>query len=923
MAQVSETIRVVVTGANPSTKTFNVLVDTVTGAGVSNPLSISEVGVNAGSDVVQAFMDSHSLSSNVADVNWQATNGLIALGPVTATSYGNAGQVPGWAGFGGGLNGTITPNSLVINQVIQNYPINGFNSQPTNIGPGGGYKLIPARFVNQTTSGTFANVIFIPGSGNVGDSHGQPFICDMTGYFIVKTPGIYTFYMVFANVSQCAIWVGGGAISVYNGGNNTGANPFPATGPNTTFWNAQSPSTNHLMCANNVNPGLYGGTRTCYINFPTAGKYPYETIYNQRNPISFSGDNNGYFQFTYLQGQGAQVNNEGANGSGPTFLPVSIATAPAVGPTPTGSLRLTPTGGSAGLLTQGQTDTLSLNIVNVPYVSIPYIPLWEGTAGALFLYDNASVFNFGGATYPPVGGVVPDYTSALAAGAINISGDNSAWQGVLSLTANGTAPSGSLSLSYNGGATVSHTDITNLTITADDIAWFDATGTKYDLFTASAGGGGLQYPIQIAYMVKPVQAGVTVSPTSIAADGGNHTLTVTLPKPISPEQQGLFGTGNTITASASASNGVTIVTQPAAILDSGGWLLGWSVVVHVPISSTNSSFQLSMSVTGTLTYLSGTTFVTNGAVTYLSGAVGSTITTTGSGYLPPSNYSFAVTGAISGTAPNYSINGTITMTAVISATDNGAMTPVTFYRVLNGVRTNIGNGTVGSPVPVSGGYHTTATLSVATQSGWGTPLKLGYQATDALTTLGFTYLDTNTYNNTTPSGGGGGGGGGGGCPTVDMWVADNTQVIDCVVGTPLDALCGEPLEYTEGLPTTESAGIQWLAYSIENCYRLVAANGAEVIVSESTPVPTLETIEALAELGDKLGYKPAILASEVHAGLHAITNVGNGPEWSQLVSTECVGLRHVARLYCGGRNFAAGVVPGKYIYTHNAPNIVK
>lgn len=589
-------------------------------------------------------------------------------------------------------------------------------------------------------------------------------------------------------------------------------------------------------------------------------------------------------------------------------------------PSPTSVLRITPNTGPLTLNTS-TTLTVSVNGFGFPN-TIPYVPVWEGAAGSLFLYDNGTVFNFGGVTYPPVGGAVPDYASALAAGAIHITGDNSAWQGLLSLSSNGVSPSGSLSLAYNGGATVAHTDITNLTITADDVAWFNSANKSYDLFVASPSGGGLLFPIQIAYMVKPVQSAVTVSPASMAADGSNHTVIVNLPKPISPEQQGLFSTNNTITATASASNGVTIVTQAAAILDAAGWLTGWSVIVHVPASSTNSSFQLSMSVIGTLTYLSGTTFVVNGPVTYLSGAVGSPITTTGGAYGPPSNFSFAVTGAISGTAPNYTINGTITLTAVIFAADNGAMSPVTFYRVLSGVRTNLGNGVVGSPAPVSGGYHTTATLSVATQFAWGTPLQLGYQATDALSTLGFTYLDTNTYNNATPSSGGGGGGGGGGCPTVDMWVADSTQVMDCGVGTPLDVLRGAPLDYVKGLPTTESAGIQWLAYSTENCYRLVAENGAEVIVSESTPVPTLESIEALAELGDKLGYKPAIFANEVHAGLHAVTNIGNGPEWSQLVLTECVGLRHVARLYCGGRNFAAGVKPGKYIYTHNL-NIVK
>ena len=647
-----------------------------------------------------------------------------------------------------------------------------------------------------------------------------------------------------------------------------------------------------------------------YVNGPFHGGAQKVTVMGSDKPYHDTQDTHSWFSFV-CGGPPLGLWANYGTAAGYNQATVSPILAPPVLPAGTAQLRLSPTGGDPNWLAQGSvSNSLTMTTQNVVYTTIPYVPVWEGTVGSLFLYDSGTVFNFGGVTYPPVGGAVPDYTSALAVGAINLSGDNSAWQGLLSLTTNGSAPSGSLSLSYNGGGVVAHTDVTNLTITADDIAWFNATGTKYDLFTTSTSSGGLQYPIQIVYMVKPNQAAVTVSPTSMPADGGNHTLTVTLPKPISPEQQGLFGTGNTITASASCSGGVTN-TAPTAILDSGGWLLGWSVVVTVPASSTNSSFQLSMSVTGTLTYLSGTVFVVNGPVTYLTGPVGSSITTTGSGYTAPSNYSFAVTGAISGTAPNYTINGTITMTAVIFSTDNGAMNPVTFYGVLSGVRTNIGNGTVGSPVPVVGGYHTTATLSAATQSSWGTPLQLGYQATDALSTLGFTYLDTNTYNNATPNPGGGGGGGG--CPAIEMWVSESQQVSDVFVGMALDTLAGETIDYLNTQITTEWRPVQWLDYSTENCYRLTAANGAEVVVSESTPVPTREAIEWLNG-GIDIN---CIFANQVFVGLRVITDVGNGPEWSQLVSTECVGMRRVARLYCGGRNFAAGARPGKYIYTHN------
>src|SRR5271167_4352059 len=145
MAIVTETIRVVVAGANPQTKTFTVPVDTTTGAGV-NPLSIPLTGVNAGTDTITAFMDSHSLTSNASTLVWQPTNSPIAVGPVTYDVWNNNGQVKGWTGSflsGAGSFGRTFPflnnapgaNSLILNQVYPNYPISGFNNQPTNAGP--------------------------------------------------------------------------------------------------------------------------------------------------------------------------------------------------------------------------------------------------------------------------------------------------------------------------------------------------------------------------------------------------------------------------------------------------------------------------------------------------------------------------------------------------------------------------------------------------------------------------------------------------------------------------------------------------------------------------------------------------------------------------------------------------------------------
>src|SRR5208282_6704274 len=143
MAQVSETIRVVVSGVNPQTKNYSILVNTTNGAGVSNPLAISYAGTNAGTDSITAYMDSHSLTSNVAEIAWQAVNQQIAISPVTMNVYANSSQTPGYVGFGGAFQGTITSNSLVINQVIQNYPLSPFCARNNASSCGGGYKQIP------------------------------------------------------------------------------------------------------------------------------------------------------------------------------------------------------------------------------------------------------------------------------------------------------------------------------------------------------------------------------------------------------------------------------------------------------------------------------------------------------------------------------------------------------------------------------------------------------------------------------------------------------------------------------------------------------------------------------------------------------------------------------------------------------------
>jgi hypothetical protein len=145
-----------------------------------------------------------------------------------------------------------------------------------------------------------------------------------------------------------------------------------------------------------------------------------------------------------------------------------------------------------------------------------------------------------------------------------------------------------------------------------------------------------------------------------------------------------------------------------------------------------------------------------------------------------------------------------------------------------------------------------------------------------------------------------------GCPAADMWVDQTHQVSDVWVGMPLDCLKGHELDFVKELDHEEHE-VHYFEQNEAVCFRFVTENGAAVVVSATTPVPTRESIEA-GELHR---------AFMVRSGSHVVTDVGNGPEWSMIVETECVGMRPIVHVDVGGRTFASGEVPGKYIYTHN------
>ncbi len=150
--------------------------------------------------------------------------------------------------------------------------------------------------------------------------------------------------------------------------------------------------------------------------------------------------------------------------------------------------------------------------------------------------------------------------------------------------------------------------------------------------------------------------------------------------------------------------------------------------------------------------------------------------------------------------------------------------------------------------------------------------------------------------------------GGGGCPGVNVYVGPDLQAGRAAVGDPLTCLDSaasmNPLQ-----AKIYNCRIQRREEGLQPSLYLKTANGAEIILSLSTPIPVKE----------KLGEIPSLVGDLARggAGLHLLTDVGHGLEWSPIVEIRDMGLQPVVRISVGGKNFKAGLVPRKYIYSHN------
>lgn len=485
-------------------------------------------------------------------------------------------------------------------------------------------------------------------------------------------------------------------------------------------------------------------------------------------PYHNTEDTHNWFQFI-CGGSPAGLYAEYGSATYQTATIDSVHVSPAPASVGSGALQLSPAGGIAGWTYPPSGDTqnwrlknssysLTLNIgvvTPVVYPTYPYLPIYEGQVGKLYLYNNPSSNVF---TFQTYNGQPVDKTVA-ASPVFQLSGNNGSWQGRLAISYDGS----NFLLNYNGATFDSHVNKTTLTIQDADIAWFNSVTKSFDMFVPTAGGGGEIFQIEVDYMVQPAFA--SASPLSVSADGASHVFTISLTKPLSPQQQGVNGTGNVVNTPTFTFTGGTVGTA-VAILDGQGWLTGWTVPITVPLSSSNSSSTLGTSsgVTGTLTRLVNDAFVT-GPVTYIAAGAIATVSLVGLGYTAPTISAFSVSPK-SGSAPSYSIvNGaTETLTATVSSAFNNATT-CAFWRQQHGTstRVNMGNGTLSSSYTSGGLYYKVFTFTQLDTT-WYVSNDLGAQATDTVSSLQSNlYFDSSTY---AMAGGSGGGGGGGGCFTV-------------------------------------------------------------------------------------------------------------------------------------------------------------
>ncbi len=560
-----ENVRYTVTGANPTTGVVQVnFADNGTGTG-----SITIAGNHPGADLVQAFIDELSLSSNQAQADWWSTNGPISVvqGMTTRVGAGdNTGEFP--------VNASLTGPVQHFNGLMFNsYPQSIFPSDPhqggnaPNAVPG-----IPAPCLNNgvDTNGQYTGDTVVQGvTGS--------FNMSCSGSFVIAQAGQITFQVYVNSVFLMAVQ---GASYVSGPQYFNGVTQLPATGLAPQVGSNNEPW-----------PGGEYAVRTFTLNFPAPGVYAFEAC------------------ATLGQFQERQFCVLANNAVIPT---IPQPTFPAAPPPGTGNLILTPNAAVPDVV--GTTRTFTIVGANLTFQQQQYMPFLEGTAGSFLIANDPSnpVFTF--PTLPNGGTVDPNVALASI---FSLSGDNTSWQNRIAITWNGTC----YQLNYNGAAIDPNVAETMLTLQNSDLAWYNPANNAIDIYGVTNQGGGSVAQLPIYWLVNPTVA--SVAPTGLTGDGGTYTIAFTFVKPLPPIQ-------NSAQATFTAGAGFTILSSMPN-LNSSGWITGYTVTVTTSVLSGNQTSSISFTLTDNQSYMQGTT-LTTAALTYPNiNGHSTTLTLTGTG----------------------------------------------------------------------------------------------------------------------------------------------------------------------------------------------------------------------------------------------------------------------------------------------------
>lgn len=332
-----DVIRFVISGANPQTINAPITIDR-SGNGSAQ---ITLDGLNEGTDSIQAFLDSKSLSSNIARYAWNPLSGGIGLTTVNSTT-----MVADGSSFFHGLSAVIgqqTFNSLMFNS--HELPFDwGDPHESQNVAD-------PIQNNPQTPDGLYAGDIPVQGSGG-----SRSINMVFTGQFVVTSAGPVNFQAIL-NASF--------VIGVRGASYVSGPQHF---GPITT-----TPMTGIQSLAGFNEPGYWPGGNQAHefftLNFPAPGVYDYE--------ICFTAGNFHEKMFCLI------ANN--------AMIKQVQAPTTATGDNPTGQLALAPVSGG-GFVGGSQDYTLTVTGVSVPPDSDTH---GTGPLAPVFYFDQQDVSQFG------------------------------------------------------------------------------------------------------------------------------------------------------------------------------------------------------------------------------------------------------------------------------------------------------------------------------------------------------------------------------------------------------------------------------------------------------------------------------------------------------------------------------------------------